>query len=355
MDSQLLTVLAGPRIINRIREEGLTPGAIKAVVGPATGPRWMAFAGLDVALLESGLLRGDGPVLLAGGSAGSWRMTAWCRSDPIKALAAFRAAYVDMMFKSTDTPEDRTNELVQAIDRFMPPEAETEVLSHPIFRLVVTTARVKSLLASESSTIRRLGYGLAGAVNLLWRGRTESLIERVTFCAPGAVTNGAEGLGRRVTLNPENLRQALLASGAVPLAVPGVTSIPGAPPGSYQDAGLAEYYLNARYITDPNGITLILNHGPRLVPVWLDKRLPGRRPMAEYLENVLLVCPGPAFMAAVPRGRAPDRTDYREFYHRPQERARLWNEIIDKSMEFGSLWHDLITTGRIREVVKPLI
>ncbi|MBF0509966.1 MAG: hypothetical protein HQK57_13705 [Deltaproteobacteria bacterium] len=85
MDSQLLTVLAGPRIINRIREEGLTPGAIKAVVGPATGPRWMAFAGLDLALLESGLLRGDGPVLLAGALAGYGRRLAWCGSDPFKA------------------------------------------------------------------------------------------------------------------------------------------------------------------------------------------------------------------------------------------------------------------------------
>ena len=81
---------AGERAFRRIREEGFRPESIRAVLAPASGPKWLVLAGLDRALMGSGFAAKAAKaagVLLAGSSAGAWRALALASRDPLKTHA----------------------------------------------------------------------------------------------------------------------------------------------------------------------------------------------------------------------------------------------------------------------------
>src|SRR3989304_6029751 len=62
---------AGPKILARLRDEGLDSRLISVFTGPAGGPKWFVSVGFDRMLMETGFLcNGNGRVLLAGSSAG---------------------------------------------------------------------------------------------------------------------------------------------------------------------------------------------------------------------------------------------------------------------------------------------
>jgi hypothetical protein len=52
---------------------------------------------------------------------------------------------------------------------------------------------------------------------------------------------------RYLHLDGGNLRQALLASGSIPMVMEGVRDLPGAGPGTYRDGGLLDYHLDLPY------------------------------------------------------------------------------------------------------------
>lgn len=69
------------------------------------------------------------------------------------------------------------------------------------------------------------------------------------------------------------LRDALLASGSIPLVLDAVTDIAGAPPGRYWDGGLVDYHLHLPYQREPD-LVLYPHFADHIVPGWLDKAMP---------------------------------------------------------------------------------
>ena len=75
-----LTLRAGQRAIQHIRENGLQPADVHMIPGAAGGPKALGIQGLDLALFGEWLPRAPQPRSLIGASIGSWRFAFMCCS-----------------------------------------------------------------------------------------------------------------------------------------------------------------------------------------------------------------------------------------------------------------------------------
>lgn len=342
----LLRYRAGPRALALLRRRGLGPGTVKAVVGPASGPRWLVLAGLDRALLDSGLLDGDGRVLLAGASAGAWRLLTFAHRDPHDAHRRLTDGYVDQVFSRRDPP------VISAAYRRMLSELlrAEEVLDHPRYDLAVHTARLRLPRRLPGLTG---GLLAAWAVDALTERATDWFFERVLFHSRPERFE-APFDGRLVPLTEENLLAAAQASAAVPYYLEAVRDPPGAPAGVYVDGGLTDYHLNQAYFEDGDGIVLLPHFQRRIARRWVDKRRPSRRLTPELAAPLLQVYPSPEFVATLPGGAIPDRDDFLRFMDDPQRRIRRWRAVVAASEALGEAFLADLETGRIADRVEPL-
>ena len=352
-----LRIRAGESLLTQIRDEGIAPERVRVFSGPATGPRWCAFAAIDEVIARTAMLRqGPGRVLLSGASAGAWRMAALACKDPMKALAHFREAYISMQFRSNESTMDRLETVYQAIRTFISEEDAEYIISHTSYDLSIQTARLRHLLASNLMPLSFTGFALAMGFHFMSPRFQPWFWENISFTTTSDPGEHARvpNIWRTVPLVRGHLETVLAATGAVPFRVGPVRRISRAPAGVYCDGGLAEYVWKHETNLKPNEIVLIVHHGGPLYPCWLDKKartLQGRFPM---LNQIVTVSPGPRYMEALPGGRFPDRDDWVRFKNAPQERIRRWKQAVAQSFELGELFEELTSGASPGEKVELL-
>lgn len=352
-----IELFAGPKALAVLRDEGLRPERVRVVLGAAGGPKWLVLSALDRELFGAWLGEEKGPpVFLLGASIGAWRFAAACRTHPNEALGAFLEGYLHQRYSLHPTAGEISAEAVRIQERFMPPDGIREVLAHPRYRLNVVAARCRPPLSSRNRAVQALGVALGAAANLAGIRALGLLCERVVFSDPRCrppLTHRRTGPARRVFLREDNLRQALLASGAIPLVMRGVRNIAGAPPGTYRDGGILDYHMEVRADLAPREIVLFPHYTGRIVPGWFDKRLPWRRAAEACLDNVLMIAPSRSFVRRLPLQRVPDRKDFYRFKGRDADRIACWKRATQASERMAGAFFDAVHSGAIRERVRP--
>ncbi len=353
-----LCIRAGKRALEMIRDGGVRLDTVTTYVGPAVGPRWLVAGGFDLTLLTNGLLGSKSrPVLLTGASAGAWRFAAWLQPEPEKSYRRLLEAYIGIHCDRRSTPASLKKELQDVINAYLEDDAIPFALAHDRYRLAVTTARAKNLAASETPWIQKSGLALSYAINRLNRRHLFRFFERVVFYSgprPPQFCFRDGFQGTAVALTPINFKHALLASGAIPLVIEGVTDIHGAPRGVYRDGGVIDYHLDHDYTTRTDDVTLLFHHEDRVIPGWLDKTIKGRRPQDGALDNLLVVCPSPQFVETFPGGKIPDRDDFVTFLDDPAGRILNWRKVVELCAPLGEIFAGLMQSGKIREMAEPL-
>jgi hypothetical protein len=350
-------IKAGKNLFERIRDGGFRLDQVTAYFAPAGGPRWLVAGGFDLSLIGGNALGQKQPVLLAGASAGAWRFAAWIQPEAEKSYRAFRDAYIQTTYTPQDTPASILRSYDGLLHAFIEEDALPFALNHKCFRIAITTARARHLVSSHGRVLQGAGLVLAFAGNLLSRSLLRGFAERVVFYSgpkPPAFSLRRGFHGRYFPLNPSNFKHALMASGAIPLAVRGINDIYGAPRGTYRDGGLVDYHLSLDYAAAPGDAVLFFHHQERIVPGWLDKPLKRRRPPAAALENVLMVHPTEAFLRTLPRGRIPDRDDFKTFMNNPEARREIWRDVADKAACLGDDFLERVGGTRWKDDVQPL-
>jgi len=350
-------VKAGKEAYEIIQDGGFNLDKVAAYFAPAGGPRWLVAGGFDLALMQSGLLGKNKPVLLVGSSAGAMRFAAWLQPEAAESYRKLMAAYIAMPFGRKDAPARVFDALSAVINAYLEDDALPFALSDKRYRLAVITARARYLLASDVKWIQRAGLGLCFLMNGLSRSYLDGFVERVVFytgAKPPDFCFRKGFAGRYVALNEVNFKQAVMASGAIPLVISGVRDIYGAPGGVYRDGGLIDYHLTHRYGVKKGEVTLFFHHQERIIPGWLDKRITSRKPADDSLNNVLMVYPAPEFIAKLPGGRIPDRTDFLTFINDPQQRMDNWRQAAKQAAPLGEEFLELMASGKIKEVTERL-
>ncbi|MBU2053745.1 MAG: hypothetical protein KKC25_02040 [Proteobacteria bacterium] len=352
-----IRIRAGQRAYDLIRAGGFSLDEISTYFGPAGGPRWLIASGFDLSLLGEGLLGKKRPVWLTGASAGAWRFAAWLQPEAVKSYRALIDAYIETTYGRKDTPGTILQSLNAIVNAYIEDDALSFALAHKRYRLAILTSLVRHLAASERRWVQKTGFLLSFLANAVRPSLIHRFAERIVFYYgphPPDFCLRKGFRGRFFALSEVNFKSAIVASGAIPVAVAGVRDIFGAPYGLYRDGGLIDYHISQDYSTRDRGLILFFHHQERIIPGWMDKRLKRRRPPAQFLDSVVMVYPSEEFVAGLPDGRIPDRGDFKTFIDDPATRIANWRRTVELAEPLGEEFLELVASGRLKDRVEKL-
>jgi hypothetical protein len=243
------------------------------------------------------------------------------------------------------------------LDVLMPPNRTKESLNNPRCQLAIITVRHRMIGLSDDPLPLTCSIALMGLSNIISRRAMRHFLERVIF------SNTRQELPfdfsrdvfstEIVPLSERNLRDVLLASGAIPLVMESIRNIVGASPGTYRDGGLIDYHLDLPYRLENGQFVLQPHYTDRITPGWFDKYR-RRAPNPANLRNILLVCPTKALVESLPGGKIPDRNDFYAFKGRDAERLSYWKKAVEAGRRMADEFFEALESGKIREYVEPM-
>ncbi len=333
MRSPALQVIAGPGARAHIERNGLRQEDIHVMAGASGGPKWLCLAALDEYLFGEFFAHRQQPLDLLGSSSGAWRFACFAQCDPVAASRRFRDAYHYLRFPDGAGRDEITRISRSMLDAAFPePEQEQEVIDNEVIRLNLIVNRARGLAAGRHPWTQAAGMGLAALANAFSRRALSGFFRRVLFHTPRGrppfydLNDLPTG---QVPLTTDNLRDALMASGSIPLVLHPVEEIAGAGTGPFYDGGITDYHFDIPF--SKQGLVLYPHFYPHITPGWFDKKLPWRHPHARHYDNVVMLCPSADWVASLPHGRIPDRRDFQRLSD--GERERVWGEAIGRSRE----------------------
>ncbi len=349
--------LAGHRAYERIRSNGLSADDVKIVVGASGAAKWLVLHGLESVLFGQWFAGRKKPLHLYGTSIGSWKSAAAARQNPKAAFDSLAKAYIHQHYQGKITPDQVAVESARIMNEFLGPGVPEEVLRHPYCRLHLSAVRCSGPLASDNPKIEMFGLALSWLANRVSRNLFRRLCKPLLFYdtrdSPPFLMNG-EFPGGEVALSPENLRQALLASGSIPCVMKSVRHISGVDVAAYKDGGLFHYHPAFDFLGGEDGIVLYPHFYSQVTLGWFDKNMPGRMANGRMLSDVLLLAPSPSFVAGLPLGEIPDRRHFVRLAGRDDERIAAWEKTVEMSSRLGDAFLESVETGRIRELVQRI-
>lgn len=353
-DVDCLAVRAGPAALAHIREHGFRAADVRMMVGASGGAKWLVLAGLDKALMREVVPGLQGPVHLLGSSIGAWRFSCYAQTDRMAALSRFEYAYLNQTYSEKPTREEISRVSAAILDDVLSSDGAAQIVNSETFRLHIMAVRSRHLTASEHPLPLLAGLTAAMLANHVSRRSLGAFFSRALVHDPRDAPPflAADDLPiDRIPLSVDNVKPAVLASGAIPMVLNGVSPIPGARPGVYRDGGITDYHFDLPLSCD-DGITLYPHFYEHLTPGWFDKRRRSRKPSAAHLERVLLIAPSQSFVAGLPGGKIPDRRDFRNLSQ--DQRLANWRHVVAETDRLGDAFLELCECGALADVARPL-
>jgi hypothetical protein len=349
-----LVFKAGAGAMESVRKHGFAPELIGTIAGASGGAKWLALSQLDRYIVSELLPKMDAPVHLVGSSIGSWRFTCYAQSDPLAAIDRFELAYLEQSYSDAPDIHEITAKGREILDFVLRDQGIEQILNNPLVRVHILTVRARHVLASERRSLLAAGLIGAAMLNTVSRASLGLFFERALFfdTRDEPPFLGMRGFPiQRVPLTAENYVDAVAASGAIPLVLSGVRDIHGAKRGVYRDGGIIDYHLDIPQ-SAADRLTLYPHFFDRIVPGWFDKKMTWRRPRPANVDRTILVSPSAEFVASLPNGKIPDRTDFESFT--PLQRKRNWRESIIACRRLADEFHEVIEKDQLAARLQPL-
>ena len=329
--ARALAVYLGRNAARRIEQDGWSPELFSLLLGASGGPKWFILSQLDRLLFGDFLQGSDQPLSVLGSSIGSWRHACLAMRDPVAALDRLQQGYMYQRYASAPTAHEVSEVSRKILQQMLAATGAADLANHPRIRTHIVTARGRGPAAAASTPLLATGMGAAALGNAISRRLLKLHFQRVVFHS-GARPNPGLALNdfhtQFCTLREDNVGAALHASGAIPFVLTGERDIPGAPPGQYWDGGIIDYHFDlGQYRGD--GLILYPHFSASVVPGWFDKFLPWRQAAIHEVDNLVLLCPSETFIADLPLGKIPDRSDFRNLTH--EERVLYWEQCVERS------------------------
>ena len=354
MPAHTLTFKAGAGAFESVRRHGFDVGSIGTIAGASGGAKWLVLSQLDRAILSTVVPRLRGPVHLIGSSIGSWRFACYAQADPVAAIERFEDAYVNQTYSEKPDIHEITAKSREILRYVLGASGVEEILGGPLFRMHVMAVRARHVMASERRGVLGLALIVAALLNAVSRSTLGWSFERALFYDPRDLPPFFDVDGfplQRIPLAADNLEDAVVSTGSIPLVLAGVRDIAGAKPGVYRDGGVIDYHLDLPH-SAAERLTLFPHFYSRIVPGWFDKKLKWRRPQAGNVERTILVSPSDEFVATLPHGKIPDRTDFTNF--EPAERVRIWKQCVAACEAMADEFREVIEKDQLAARLEPL-
>lgn len=353
-----LQIHVGERARRHIEAHGLSPQDVRLIPAAAGGPKGLILSHLDQHLFGSWLPQGGHTVHLVGASIGAWRMATAAKVDPHRSFSELASGYIAQNIEPESGRKLPTARRISAgfsdtLKAFFGDELEG-MLTHPRYRLHVLTSRGRQLLRRGSPSRTALGFGGLALGNALSRKAVGLFMERTVFSTPGEplpvpLRDLPTG---RVELNRGNFMQAMLASCSIPFMLEAVHDIPGAAKGAHWDGGIVDYHFHWHFSAMDHGLVLYPHFQQQVVPGWLDKSLKWRHRASPWLDNMVLLAPRPQWVAKLPGGKLPDRTDFTHLNY--AQRVLAWTAAVEQAQALADDWQAWLQRGCSVGELKPL-
>lgn len=342
-----LRIYAGPAARRHIAQHGLRPQDVGVVPGAAGGPKGLVLGPLDRFIFGEWLPQSSQPVHLVGASIGAWRMATACLQEPVAGFERLERDYIAQDYelppgRKTPTPEHVSERFSSNLSAFYGGRI-AEVLSHPRYRLHIVTSRGRHVLGREHKLATPIGYLGAFLSNSVHRKAMGAWLERVVFSSGQAsLPFGTRDFRtRQVALDEQNFHAALQASCSIPFVLRAIHDIPGAPPGAYWDGGITDYHLHLNYHrAEQGGLVLYPHFQKAVVPGWLDKGFKWRHRATAFLDSTVVLAPDPAWVARLPNGKLPDRTDFPRYGTDLKARMAAWGAAVSASRQLADEFNE---------------
>lgn len=342
-DIRALSVCLGREAAARIAREGWSPDLFNLLLGASGGPKWFILGHLDRLLFGDFLQRGSQPLSALGSSIGSWRHACLSADDPVAAIARLEQGYLNQHYTSKPSAAEVSEVSRTILLQVLGEDGARRLCQHPRIRSHIVTARGRGPAAASSTALLATGMGAAALGNTVSRRMLKLHFQRVVFHSGDAPNPGLalqDFSTRYCALRQDNVAAALHASGAIPFVLTGERDIPGAPPGQYWDGGIIDYHFDlGQYRGD--GLILYPHFSANIIPGWFDKFLPWRQAAIHEVDKLVLLCPSEPFVADLPLGKIPDRSDFTHMQH--QERVRYWEQCVKRSEALAEEFAALIS------------
>ncbi|RDV27548.1 patatin-like phospholipase family protein [Alteromonas aestuariivivens] len=349
-----LDVYAGPDALALLREKGFYPLLFNYFLGASGGPKWFVLAGLDRVLFPEYFQSRGGQINIIGSSAGAFRAACMVQQDPLKAINRLAEHYSQTVYSNKPSAQEISRKGRQLIDYTLGDEGVMDILTNERFKAHFFVAKCSGLMQKESRMAQMSGLALSALANTFSRRALQRQYTRYVFSAPGAHLTIEDPYSietRSVELGYNNVKDALLASGSIPIVLNGVEKIIAAPEGVYRDGGIIDYHFDLAFGPKP-GLVLYPHFYPHPVPGWFDKGLKRRRPHASSYRNVVMLVPSAEFVASLPYGKIPDRKDFEKLDD--QTRIRYWQKVLSETDRLGEYFMRITQDGSVMDKLRPL-
>ena len=349
-----LTFKAGAGALESVRRHGFDISSVGTLAGASGGAKWLVLSQLDRAILQTVVPKLEGPVHLISSSIGAWRFACYAQADPLAAIERFEHAYVNQAYSDAPDVREITSKSREILDVVLGENGVAEILENPLFRSHIMTVRSRHILASENRPLLAFGLITAALLNAASRATLGWSFERALFYDARERPPFFDVTGfplQQVELAADNLKNAIVATGSIPLVLSGVRDIAGAKPGVYREGGVIDYHLDLPH-SSRERLTLFPHFYGRIVPGWFDKRLKWRRPQAGNVDRTILISPSDEFVASLPNGKIPDRSDFVKLT--PAERVRVWRQCVAMCAALADEFSEVIEKDRLAARLEPL-
>ena len=324
------------------------------MAGASGGAKWLVLSQLDRAIIDTIVPKLEGPVHLIGSSIGSWRFACYGQADPRAAIERFEELYLSQTYSEKPDIHEITAKSREIMQAVLGSSGVEEILSNPLFRMHVMAVRSRHIMASENRVALALGLMTTALLNAVHRSTLGWSFERALFYDKRDVPPFFDVTGfplQTIELAADNLADAVIATGSIPLVLSGVRDIAGARPGVYRDGGVIDYHLDLPHSASER-LTLFPHFYGRIVPGWFDKKLKWRRPQAGNVDRTILVSPSEEFVASLPNRKIPDRSDFLNYA--PAERERIWRQCVAACEAMAEEFVDVIEKEQLAARLEPL-
>ncbi|EAQ97175.1 patatin-like phospholipase family protein [Congregibacter litoralis] len=334
MNNRPLSIYLGREAARRIARHGWSGREITLLLGASGGPKWLILGALDRLLFGDFLMeKREAPLQAVGSSIGSWRHACLAQPDPVDALDRFEDIYVNWDYSEKPDPREISDASLSMLEHMFGNGGADALIDHRLLHSYIVTARGRGLNSARNTLALGLGMGSAAIGNAIHRRLLALHFQRVLFTSLDAPPLNLNDFGvSPAPLRPDTVAQALHASGSIPFLLAGERDIPNAPPGHYWDGGIIDYHFDLAGF-EAQQLILYPHFRKDLTTGWFDKFLPWRRQRKPNAENVILLCPSDDFIASLPGGKIPDRSDFTRMP--PEERIRYWRTCIERSRELA--------------------
>lgn len=345
-----LTVYAGQQALAHIRQHGLQAADIKLVVGASGGPKWFVLSALDQFLISDFLQTATQDMDFLGSSVGSWRMACYAAGDA-GAIRALEYAYLNHCYSEKPDAAEISAAARYILDGMLSAEQCHNIAGNKKRRLHIVIARTRKLFNHPARIIQIATLASAAFMNLFHRKALQGFYARTVATSdkkhlPYVKSEKIES----VQLNADNVKPALLASGAIPFVLEPV-KLPGGKPRLHYDGGVIDYHFSGPFPVK-DGLVLYPHFFPKVIPGWFDKSLPWRRVQAKHYDNVVMLTPSKEFIAALPFGKIPDRTDFSTLPD--AERIAYWTSAINAGKQMADELAAALKQDGCRSLVRPI-